>query len=166
MAIGPILGAVGSIVGAMVSAAGAKQQADAESAKATYQAAVARNNQTAEAYKAAEKSQDVAIKGDYALAKQRAAYAAGGVNVSTGTPVTVFGISSGRVAGDVGAEQYAGAVETARWSDQAKLYDMEAANAKKAGKIAAASAIVGAIGGVGKAFSGGSTSGQALTSFG
>jgi hypothetical protein len=166
--IGPILSAVGSVVGAMVSAAGAQQQADAEAQKAAYQAAVARNNATAEAYKGAEKAQDVAIKGDYALAKQRAAFGAAGVQIGTGTPLSVFGISAGRIAGDEQEAQYAGRIEAQRWQDQAKLYDLEAVNAQKAGKIAVAGALVGAIGGVGSAIGkiGGGGSGQALTAFG
>ena len=53
--------------GGRCAAAGATREAQA----AQYKAAVARNNATAEAYKGSEKSQDVAIKGDYALARQR-----------------------------------------------------------------------------------------------
>jgi hypothetical protein len=150
--IGPVLSAVGTIVGAMASAAGAQQQANAEAQAAQYKAAVARNNATAEAYKASEKSQDVAIKGDYALARQRLAFAAGGATVGTGTPVTVFGESAGRISGDVSAEQYAGRIESQRWQDQATLNEMEAINAKKAGNIKAQGAIIGGITGAAGGF--------------
>lgn len=168
--IGPIIGAIASLAGSMVAAAGAQQQAEAQAQAAAFQAAVARNNQTAEAYKATEKAQDVAQKGEYALAKQRAAFAASGAQVDTGTPVTVFGASAGRVEGAVADVHYEGALETARWADQAKLKDMEAANARKAGQYAAAGAIISGIGGAASAFKGGGNSsggsGQALSVFG
>lgn len=165
MALGGILSAVGSIVGAVVSAAGAQQQADAQAKQAEYQAAVARNNATAEAYKGTEKAQATAEKGDYALSKQRVAYAAAGANIQTGTPVTVFGESSEKVYGDVANEQYGGKIEAQRWQDQATLHEMEASQARKAGQVGVASALVGGISGVGKMFSGGG-SGQQLTAFG
>jgi hypothetical protein len=167
--IGAVVSAVGSLVGGMAAAAGARQKADAEAQAANYQAAVARNNATAEAYKASEKGQDIAIKGDYALAQQRAAFASSGAQVSTGTPVTVFGQSAGRIAGDVADTRYAGALETQRWQDQATLSSMQAINAKKAGDIAAQGAIIGGItgaaGGLVKGFGGGSGGGQSLTLF-
>jgi ribosomal protein L27 len=99
----------------------------------------------AEAYKATDKAQDTAIKGDYALARQRTAFAAGGATVGTGTPVTVFGESAGRIAGDVEEQQYAGRIESQRWQDQAYLKELEAQNAKKAGNIAATGAIIGGL---------------------
>ena len=164
--IGTIVSAVGSIVGGMAAAAGAQQKANAEAQAAQYQAAVARNNATAEAYKSAEKSQDVATKGDYALAQQRAAFASAGVLPSTGTPITVFGQSAGRIAGDVGDVRYAGALETNRWQDQATLSEMTAANSLKAGKIAAQGAIIGGITSAAGSFAkAGSSAGQALTLF-
>jgi len=166
-AIGGIISAVGSLVGAMAAAAGAQQQANAQAQAAQYQAQVARNNATAEAYKGAERSQDVAIQGDYKLAQQRAAYAAAGVDVSTGSPVTVFGISSGRVAGDVAAEQYAGAINAQRWQDQATLKELEAVNARKAGDIAARGAIIGGITGAASGFfKAGSGFGSPTSAFG
>lgn len=150
--IGPIISVVGSLAGAMVAAAGAQQQAQAEAQAAQYKAAVARNNATAEAYKYSEKSQDVAIKGDYALAHQRLAFAAGGADVGTGTPVTVFGESAGRIAGDVSEQQYAGRIESQRFQDQATLHEMEARNAIQAGKIKATGAIIGGITGAAGSF--------------
>lgn len=147
-ALGPILSAVGSIVGAMVSAAGAQQQAEAQARAAEYQAAVARNNATAEAYKGAERAQDVAIQGEYKLAQQRAAFSVGGVDVGTGTPVTVFGMSAARIAGDETAEQYGGRINAQRWQDEAQLKLIEAQNARESGRIAATGAIIsGALGG-------------------
>jgi hypothetical protein len=165
--IGAVVGAVGSLVSGMMAAAGAQQQAQAQAQQAQYNAAVARNNATAEAYKGAEKSQDIAIKGDYALAHQRAAFAGGGVQVGTGTPVTVFGESAGRIEGDVQAAQYSGRIEAQRWQDQAVLKEMEAINARKAGQIAATGAIIGGITGAAGAFTkgGGGGGGQALTLF-
>lgn len=165
-AIGPILSAIGSVAGAMVSAQGAQQQADAQAQQAQYQAAVARNNATAEAYAAVSKAQATQEKGDYALAKQRTAFAAAGTSIATGTPVTVFGESAEKVAGDVDTQQYAGRINSQRWQDQATLHDMEAVNAKKAGKIAATSAIIGGISGIGKLFGGGGSSGSSLSLFG
>lgn len=165
--VGPIISAVAGIAGAMVSAAGAQQQAEAESQKAAYEAAVSRNNATAEAYKGTEQAQDTADKGSYALAKQRAAFAASGASVDTGTPVAVLGISAGHIAGDVATDQYNGKIEAQRWQDQATLHDMEVVNAKKKGDIAATSAIIGGVASVGKLFGGGgSGSGQSLTAFG
>lgn len=161
--IGPILGAVGSVVGAMAQASAAEQKAQAEAQAAQYNAAIARNNATAEAYKATEKAQDVAVQGDYKLAQQRAAFAAGGVQVDTGTPITVFGESSGRIAGRVEQEQYTGRVESMRWQAQAGLKELEASNALKAGHAAAQGAIIsGVFGGL----SGAAKAGQALGSFG
>src|SRR5262245_35538212 len=163
MVLGAVIGAVGSIVGAMASAAGAQQQANAQAQAAQYQAMVARNNATAEAYKYAEKSQDVAIKGEYALAKQRLAFASGGAMVGTGTPVTVFGESAARIQGDVEQYQYAGRIESQRWQDQATLKELEAENARKAGKIAATGAIIGGLTGAASGlFRGGGGGGQSL----
>lgn len=150
--IGAVVSAAGTMVSAMASAAAAQQQANAQAQAAQYQAAVARNNATAEAYKGAEKAQDVAIKGDYALAKQRLAFAAGGADVGTGTPVTVFGESAGRIQGDVQAQQYAGRIEAQRWQDQATLKELEARNARESGRIAAQGAIIGGITGAAGGF--------------
>jgi hypothetical protein len=164
--LGAVVSAVGSIVGGMAAAAGAQQKANAEAQAAQYQAAVARNNATAEAYKYSEKSQDVAIKGDYALASQRAAFASSGAQVGTGTPVTVFGQSYARIQGDVQQYQYAGAVESQRFKDQATLDEMQAINAKKAGDIAAQGAIIGGITGAAGSFvRGGGSAGQSLSLF-
>jgi hypothetical protein len=74
----------------------------------------------------------------------------------------VFGESAEKVAGDVETQQYAGRINSQRWQDQATLHDMEAVNAKKAGKIAATSAIIGGISGIGKLFSGGAGSSMSL----
>ena len=167
--IGAVVSAAGSIVSGMMSAQASRQQADAQAQAANYQALVARNNATAEAYSASEKSQDTAIKGDYALSTQRASFAAGGVQVGTGTPVTVFGQSAARISGDVQAQQYAGAIQSQRWQDQATLDQMQASNAEKAGQIASEGAIIGGITGAAgslvKAGGGGGGAGQALTLF-
>jgi type II secretory pathway pseudopilin PulG len=164
--LGAVVSAVGSLVGGMAAAAGAQQKAQAEAQAAQYQAAVARNNATAEAYKGAEKSQDIAIKGDYALANQRAAFAGAGVQVGTGTPITVFGQSAGRIQGDVQQAQYGGRIEAQRWQDQATLDEMQAINAKKAGDIAAQGAIIGGItGAAGSIVKGGGGAGQSLSLF-
>jgi hypothetical protein len=161
--IGPIIGAIGSVVGAMAQASAAQQKANAEAQAAQYQAAVARNNATAEAYKATEKAQDVGEQGDYKLAQQRAAFASSGAQVGTGTPITVFGESAGRIAGKVEEQQYAGRVESMRWQAQAGLKELEASNARKAGDTAAQGAIIsGVFGGL----SGAAKAGQALGSFG
>ena len=162
MIAGALISVVGSVAGAMMSAAGAQQQANARAQSAQNEAAVARNNATAEAYKATDKAQDTAIKGDYALARQRVAFAAGGATVGTGTPVTVFGESAGRIAGDVSEQQYAGRVESQRWQDQAYLKELEAQNAKKAGSIAATGAIIGGLTGAAGGFFKGTGGGQSL----
>ena len=152
--LGAVLGAVGGIAGGMMQAAGAQQQAEAEAQKAQYEAAVARNNATAAAYKSTEEAQAVAQKGEYAIASQHAAYAAAGVPISTGTPVSVMGDSYARIAADVDTAQYEGRITGQRWQDQAVLNEMEAENARKAGKIAAASAIIGGVSSIGKLFGG------------
>ena len=162
--LGSVLSAIGGIAGAMVSAAGAQQQADAQAQKANYEAAVARNNATAEAYKGTAQAEATAEQGKRVLAQQRAAFGASGAQVDTGSPVTVFGESSARLAGDVSAQQYGGKIQSQRWQDQAVLHDMEAANARKAGQIASMGAIIGGVGSIGKMFGGGA--GSSVSAFG
>lgn len=149
------LGVVGSVIGAVVSAAGAQAQADSQAQAAEYNAKVARNNATSAAYAGTHEAQVVGEKGRKTLGQQGPAYAAAGVRLGTGTPTTVYGESFAAVQGDIDAATYKGKVEAGRWQDQAKLYDLEAANARKAGQIAATSAIVSGFSGLGKAFSGG-----------
>jgi len=165
--IGGIVSAIGSIAGAAVAAAGARQEANARAQEAQYAAKVDRNNATAEAYKYAEASQDTAIKGKYALARQRAAFASAGVQVDTGTPVTVFGLSSGRIEGDIATEQYAGKTAAIKWTDQAKLDELRAANELKAGDIKARAAIIsGVTGAASSLVRVGGGFGQSLSGFG
>jgi len=149
------LGVVGSVIGAVVSAAGAQAQAESQAQAAEYNAKVARNNATSEAYAGVHKAQLMGEKGEKTLGQQGPAYAAAGVRLGTGTPTTVYGDTVAMIQGDIDSANYEGKVKAARWQDQAKLHELEAANARKAGQIAATSAIVSGFSGLGKAFSGG-----------
>lgn len=164
-AIGGILSAVGGIIGAMVSAAGAQQQAESQAQAAEYNAALERNNAKAEAYKGTYESEIQREKGRTLEGRQRAAYGVSGALVDTGTPLTVFGETETDVNLDVAAAQWDARVKSQAHTNTAELYMMQARNARAAGQTAAASAIIGGFGGVGKLFGGGGFGSQ-VTTFG
>lgn len=157
-AIGPVIGAMGSIIGAVVGAAGAQQQAEAQARKAEYEAKVAINNATQAAYAGTFESERIAEKGERELGAQRAAYAKSGVLLGTGTPITAFADSFSAMQGDIEEKQFEARSTVIKWQDQAKLHEMEAANAREAGRIAATSAIISGFTGIAGALKGPGTS--------
>jgi hypothetical protein len=150
LAAAGIIGAIGGLIGGIIQGAAAQAQAEAKARAAEYNAAVARNNATAEANKGAYEVSMRREKGRELLAKQRAAFGISGALVDTGTPLTVFGDSQSNVNMDAAAAKWDAQVKTEAQIAQQQLYLMEAEDARRAGRLAMLTGIIGGVTGLAK----------------
>lgn len=116
------IGAVAGLVGPIFQLIAAKQQQEAQRKAALYNAAVARNNATAESQKGASEVEKRREEGRELMAKQRAAYGASGVLVDAGTPLTVFGETQTDTNMDVASAQYDARVKAQNQIAQQQLH--------------------------------------------
>jgi len=150
---------VASAAGGLMGATGARKSADAQAQSANYQAAVARNNQIiAERYGefAVAKGRGQAEISGYrtrqAIGSAKAAQAASGVDVTSGTPVDVR--QSIKDIGELDAativsnslnEAYGYKVKAANFGAEAQLDTMKARFAEEAGDYAVAGSLLGGV---------------------
>jgi hypothetical protein len=153
----PVIGLAASVASAGLGVYGAIQQAGAQADAAAYQAQVARNNQiiaeqnatyarqAGAAQEAAQRMRTAALAG-----RQRAAMAANGFDVNSGSNLDIAG--SAASLGEMDAltirsnASRTAAGYSAQGRDltaQAGLLDMQAANSNVAGTINAASSLLG-----------------------
>ena len=153
-----IAGGVGAVTGAIGSYNSGAANADA----AMYQAAVARNNQTVAMQNAkyaldAGRVQEQAQRQKTAqmIGAQRAAMAANGIDISSGTPARIQ--ESTGIVGELDAltirnnaarQAYNYQVQAGDFEANAGMLDRTASNARTAGSIGAISSIVGGASGV------------------
>lgn len=154
----PVIAAVGiaaTIASTAVSVYGAQQQGKAQAGQATYQAAVARNNQVAAGYAAT----DAAKRGVSAedrqrertaglLGTQRAALGAQGTTLS-GSALDILGDTAGAgeadaltIRSNAAREVYGIRNQQMNLGAQAGLLDSAAGNARTAGMIGAGSSLL------------------------
>ncbi len=159
MAIGSMaVGAAGSVIQGM----GAKSSADAQSAMYTYQAGVARANQTIadqnakwETQSGEVEAQQAGLRAEDERSKSTVAAAAGNIDVTTGSPVQVGksiteigGENQAIVRANAAKRAYGATVEGFEQGAQANIYDAASKNATTAGDIAELSSWVSGAGNV------------------
>ena len=133
------------------------QQAEAQQKSADYQAAVARNNATAAGYNAQSAidqgeiaAQTQQIKTRNLVGAQRAAQAANGVDINSGTPLDIQ--SDAAMLGQLDALTIRYNAQTkannylaqaGQYNSQAGLFDMQGDNAASAGMIGMGTSLLG-----------------------
>jgi hypothetical protein len=146
-----------ALVGGGVSAMGAAKTADANSQAATYQAAVAKNNQILAGRYADLSTERGNIQSELsnyktrqALGTARAGFAAQGVDVNSGSPLAVrqsiaeVGELDSQIIRQKAAEEAFGyKVKGGDFAAEAELDKMKASNAETAGAFNVASSILG-----------------------
>lgn len=159
---GPLIGVAVGLAGAAVSAAGAAQQANAQASAANYNATVEKINARTQRQRGLVESERIGDKYARTESSGIASAAAGGVDPGYGSAaLAIFGTN----AENKGADQsmaYINAEQAATAHDnKAKQHEMEAQNAKAAGRWGVATSFLNGISGVVK--SSGSSFGSALT---
>lgn len=149
MAMVGVLAGVLSVVGGFVSAAGAMQQGKAAQQQAEYNAKVAENNAIMARQQAGAEQNRIGRDTRRRIGAQRAAYGASGFTVQ-GSPLDVLGETAALGKYDELVAGYNGEVKARGLVAQAQQYRLEGRAARQAGKIGAASALIG---GFGKALS-------------
>ena len=162
----PVTLAAGSmaigVAGSVIQGLGAKSSADSQSAMFTYQAGVARANQTIAAQNAKWETQSGEVEAQQAglraedeRSKSTVAAAAGNIDVTTGSPVQVGksiteigGENQAIVRANAAKRAFGATVEGFEQGAQANIYDAAAKNATSAGDIAELSSFVGGAGNV------------------
>jgi hypothetical protein len=137
-----ILSAVAGIAGTAVSALGAVQAGNAQNEVAQYNAKIADNNATAERERAAYDAGLIKDERRRVIGSQRAAMAANGLEISTGSPVAVLGDTTGQSEMDVLARLYGGESAATAYGNDATRMRIEGKAAKQAGKIGAGTTLL------------------------
>jgi hypothetical protein len=137
-----ILSAVAGIAGTAVSAIGAVQAGNAQNEVAQYNAKIADNNATAERERAAYDAGLIKDERRRVIGSQRAAMAANGLEISTGSPVAVLGDTTGQSEMDVLARLYGGESAATAYGNDATRMRIEGKAAKQAGKIGAGTTLL------------------------
>lgn len=148
----PMLGAVFGMLGSVVSAAGAMAQANAQADQAAYNAQVAAINARTARQQGLAESDRVSQKYQRDLARMRAGYAKAGVNPATGSASLVINQEGGSNQWlDEMNTIWNRQTEAIGYDNKKKDLEMQAAAARSAGGIGAASSILSGIGGFVKA---------------
>lgn len=134
------------VVGGAIQAAGAMQAAEAEAQAHEYNAAVAERNARVIRQQTRAAKEDQVIQNHREFAAIRAKYAANGVSM-TGSALDVMADVAREQVLNTKRIKYKGALLVLEQEDQQALELMSASNARTAGAISAASAILGGLGG-------------------
>lgn len=146
ISISTIIGVASSLAGTAVSALGAVQAGKAQNEVAQYNAKVADNNATAERERAAYDAGLIKDERRRVIGSQRAAMAANGLEISSGSPVAVLGDTTGQAEMDVLARLYGGESAAAAYKNDATRMRIEGKAAKQAGKIGAGTTLLTGVG--------------------
>ena len=141
-----IFSAISGVVGTAVSAFGAIQAGNAQNDVAKYNAQVANNNATAEQQRAAYDAGLIKDERRRVIGSQRAAMAANGLEISSGSPVAVLGDTSGQAEMDILARLYGGESAATAYRNDATRMKIEGKAAKQAGMIGAGSTLLTGLG--------------------
>lgn len=142
ISISTIIGVASSLAGTAVSALGAVQAGKAQNEVAQYNAKVADNNATAERERAAYDAGLIKDERRRVIGSQRAAMAANGLDISSGSPVAVLGDTTGQAEMDVLARLYGGESAATAYKNDATRMRIEGKAAKQAGKIGAGTTLL------------------------
>ncbi len=151
------IAAVSGVLGVGVSAYSAVAQGNAASKAASYQAQVARNNQTIASQNARHASQvgeaealNAGLKGAAKVGAARAAFAANNVDVNSGSALDVISgeAATGRqdqltVANNAAEKVYGYRTQGSNFGATAGLEDAESTGARNAGALGAAGTLLG-----------------------
>lgn len=145
-----------AVAGTAVGVYGSIQQGNAAKASAEYQAAVDRNNQQVAEWqtkdaldrgKEAERQQRLKVQS--ALGSQRAAMAANGVDLSSGSPLDILGdttmygeMDALTIRSNAEREAYGYRVQSQNFASNAQLSQMRGSSAQTAGMIGAGSTLL------------------------
>ena len=164
-----------SAAGTALSVVGSIQQGKAAQQQANYQAAVARQQAERERLIAASNEKDFRRQQSFLMAKRRAAMGASGVEATTGSPLLVSEDFAGETELQALRIRNTGEVGYTRLQQQAGLYELSGANARRAGYFRAGSALLSGIGqgalygglrGGSSGYSGGAFASDGFTSYG
>lgn len=136
MCFGAGMGPLYQAAGSFVSAIGAAQQSNAQSAEYKARAAYDKRQALLERLKGAYEANQLKAKGERVFATQRASFAEAGVKLE-GSPEDVIIDSRVENELDVGAVLWGQNVAAQNYDYQAKIDQMNAKQAKKAGVFAA-----------------------------
>lgn len=134
-----------SIIGAGVQAMGAMAQANAQASAAEYNAKVAERNATIAKQNAVQEEATKRRETRKVLGSQAAAVGASGLAMQ-GSPLDVLGETAAMGELDALTIRYNGDNNTESYRQDAQLERMKAKNARTAGAIGAASALIGGVG--------------------
>ncbi len=137
-----IFSVISGVVGTAVSAFGAIQAGNAQNDVAQYNAKIAGNNATAERERASYDAGLIKDERRRVIGSQRAAMAANGLEISTGSPVAVLGDTTGQSEMDVLARIYSGESAATAYGNDATRMRIEGKAAKQAGAIGAGTTLL------------------------
>lgn len=152
-AVMPILSIASTVVGGVFSAIGSQQQAQAQANAANYNAAVARNAALFAQQQGEVQAQANDRKTAAMIGRQRAVYAAGGLDVNSGSPLDIqadtaqFGRLNSLTIRNNAARQAYG------YEANANLDTAAASNYESAGNTAMVGSLIGTAGNVGSKWS-------------
>lgn len=152
-AVMPILSLAATVAGGVISGIGAQQQAQAQANAANYNAAVARNAATFAQQQGEVNAQAQDRRTAAMIGRQRAVYAAGGLDVNSGSPLDIqsdtatIGRENSLTIRNNAARQAYG------YEANANLDTASAQNYQQAGDTAMFGSLIGAGGSVGSKWS-------------
>lgn len=145
------LGAVAGIAGSVISAAGAASAANGQADQLNYNAQVARINARSERQKGYVEAERLGQKYDRLQSEQIVAAAKGGIDPSYGSAaLLIFGETPEKEYADKATTTHNAESAAIGYENKAKDLETQAANTRKAGKINAASSLVGGVAGFAK----------------
>jgi hypothetical protein len=136
---GGVLGGIGGIIGA----GGAQQAGAAQAAAYTANAGVAGTTAANTRLSLSRAQQESDYLANRTIGRQRAGYAAGGINVDSGSPLDVMGDTENQIKFEAMNRFYAGEEAAKTASDQAAFDTTAAAAAKKAADTNSTSSLIG-----------------------
>jgi hypothetical protein len=138
-----LAGGLAGGVGGIVSAGGAQQAGAAQAAAYLANAGVAGTTAANTRLSLSRTQQESDYLANRTIGRQRAGYAAGGVNVDSGSPLDVMGDTENQIKFEAMNRFYAGEEAAKTASDQAAFDTKAAAAAKKAADTNSTSALIG-----------------------
>lgn len=160
-----MLGMVAGLAGSVVSGMGAMSAANGEAQQMEYNAKVAKINARSDRQQGQAKIEQMQIKQKELIGEQTAAFGKNNVDPFFGSAMAIFADTSMKNNMDDNNTWLAAESSAVGNENKARDLEAQAANKRKAGKIAMASSILSGIGGAGKSLAsagGGGGGGTAL----
>ena len=158
-AIGPLISGIASLAGAAISASAMNQQANAEEEMSQWNAARQREQAALAQSKGAIESSRRQKEGERQAAQARAAFAQGGVETNTGTPLLLEQEFAAETAWRSNMEMANATIEQRNLLNKAAATEYEGQVKAQASRTQATASLLsgfaGAVGGLGKAATGG-----------